>query len=110
MKHLKRFNEAKNEATYIYISNCTNSFNKHGEGKYPEVFVDEEHFFNSWEEAKEISAEEFWKHIDPSSDKYDFLKEAEKSKKYKTEYRYSEADDVYFIFANEDTHYFFVDI
>jgi len=109
-KPLDETKKSENIATYTYLSNCTNSFNKHGEGKYPELFVDEEHFFNSWEEAEEISAEEFWKHIDPHSKKYEFLKKAEKSKKYKPEYRYSEADDVYFIFVYEDTHYFFVDL
>jgi len=36
------------------------------------------------------------------------VKKAELDPKYTPEYRYSEESDVYFIFINDDTHYFFV--
>ena len=95
------------ENGYTYVGTCTNSFDEYGECNH-DAFSDEEHFFHSWDTAKKISKEEFWKHIDKSSDQYKEVKEMEADPEYKPEYRYSEEDDVYFIFLNDDTHYFFV--
>ncbi len=95
------------DGLYSYIGTCVNSFNKYGECKH-DAFHDEEHFFNSWENAKEISKKEFWKHINPGSEKYKKLRKLEMDPEYPAEYRYSEEDDIYYIFVNEDTHYFFV--
>jgi len=72
------------------------------------AFYDEEHFFNSWQTADEISKEEFWSNIDPLSEMYDELKELESDPEYPAEYRYNPNDDVYFIFVGDDTHYFFI--
>ena len=92
---------------YVYIGTCMNSFDEYGECLH-DVFYDEEHFFNSWQNADEISKEEFWSNIDPSSEKYDELKELEADPEYPAEYRYNPVDDIYYIFVSEDTHYFFV--
>ena len=95
------------ERKYLYIGTCMDSFDEYGECIH-DAFYDEEHFFNSWENANEISKEEFWSNIDPSSDKYNELKELEANPEYPAEYRYNEEDDIYFIFVGNDTHYFFV--
>lgn len=95
-----------NVGKYEYVGTCMNSFDEYGECKH-DAFYDEEHFFNSWGMAKEISKEEFWSNINPSSEMYDELKKLESVPEYQTEYRYSEEDDIYFIFVNNDTHYFF---
>jgi len=92
---------------YVYVGTCMNSFDKYGQCKH-NAFYDEEHFFNSWNNAKEISKEEFWKHIDPNSDKYKEVKTIEADPQYTPEYRYSPEDDIYYIFIGDDTHYFFV--
>lgn len=92
---------------YVYIGTCMNSFDEYGECIH-DAFYDEEHFFNSWENADKISKEEFWSNINPSSDKYDEVKELESDPEYPAEYRYNPDDDVYFIFVSDDTHYFFV--
>ena len=95
------------EKKYIYIGTCMNSFDDYGECKH-NAFYDEEHFFNSWAAADEISKEEFWSNIDPSSDKYQEVKKFEADPRYTPEYAYSKEDDIYYIFINDDTHYFFV--
>ena len=100
-------NYADGKGKYIYIGTCMNSFDDWGECKH-NAFYDEEHFFNSWENADEISKEEFWSNIDPSSDKYQEVKKYEADPEYTPEYRYSPEDDIYYIFINDDTHYFFV--
>ena len=97
----------EHKGEYVYIGTCMNSFDEYGECIH-DAFYDEEHFFNSWENANEISKEEFWSNIDPSSDKYDEVKELEADPEYPAEYRYNPDDDVYFIFVSDDTHYFFV--
>jgi hypothetical protein len=97
------------EGKYVYIGTCMNSFDEYGECLH-DTFYDEEHFFNSWETSNEISKEEFWPNINPSSDKYDEVKELEFDPEYPAEYRYNEEDDVYFIFVGNDTHYFFVNV
>ena len=95
------------EGKYLYIGTCVDSFDEYGECIH-DAFYDEEHFFNSWENAVEISKEEFWSNIDPSSDEYDEVKELESDPEYPAEYRYSEDDDIYFIFVGDYLHYFFV--
>jgi hypothetical protein len=95
------------EKKYIYIGTCMNSFDDYGECKH-NAFYDEEHFFNSWAAADEISKEEFWSNIDPSSEKYQEVKKFEADPRYTPEYAYSKEDDIYYIFINDDTHYFFV--
>lgn len=97
----------EHKGEYVYIGTCMNSFDEYGECIH-DAFYDEEHFFNSWGNANEISKEEFWSNIDPSSDKYDEVKELEADPEYPAEYRYNPDDDVYFIFVSDDTHYFFV--
>ncbi len=92
---------------YVYIGTCMNSFDEYGECMHG-AFYDEEHFFNSWQTADEISKEEFWSNIDPLSEMYDELKELESDPEYPAEYRYNPNDDVYFIFEGDDTHYFFI--
>jgi hypothetical protein len=92
---------------YEYIGTCVDSFDEYGECEHG-AFYDEEHFFNSWENAVDISKEEFWSNIDPSSEKYDEVKELEDDPEDPAEYRYSEEDDIYFIFVGNHTHYFFV--
>lgn len=94
------------EKSYEYVGTCVNSFDEYGECVH-NAFYDEQHFFNSWENAKKITKEEFWKHIDPESEEYNEVKELESDSDYTPEYRYSEEDDVYFIFVGDDTHYFF---
>ena len=92
---------------YEYIGTCVNSFDEYGECLHG-AFYDEEHFFHSWENAVDIPKEEFWSNIDPSSEKYDEVKELEDDLEDPAEYRYSEEDDIYFIFVGNHTHYFFV--
>ena len=99
--------EPGHKGEYVYIGTCMNSFDEYGECIH-DAFYDEEHFFNSWGNANKISKEEFWSNIDPSSDKYDEVKELEADPEYPAEYRYNPDDDVYFIFVSDDTHYFFV--
>lgn len=114
VKSIKLFNileemlsEPKHKGEYVYIGTCMNSFDEYGECMHG-AFYDEEHFFNSWQTADEISKEEFWSNIDPLSEMYDELKELESDPEYPAEYRYNPNDDVYFIFVGDDTHYFFV--
>jgi hypothetical protein len=113
MKHLHTFENFLNEDTlkenkdYSYIGTCVNSFDEYGECVH-NAFSDEEDFFNSWNTAKKISKDEFWLHIDPSSENYELVKKAERDPKYTPEYRYSKESDVYFAFIDDDTHYFFV--
>ncbi len=95
------------EGKYVYIGTCMDSFDEYGECIH-NAFYDEEHFFNSWQNANEISKEEFWSNINPLSDKYDEVKELESDPEYPAEYRYNPDDDIYFIFVGNDTHYFFV--
>jgi hypothetical protein len=95
------------EGKYLYIGTCVDSFDEYGECIH-DAFYDEEHFFNSWQNAVDISKEEFWSNIDPLSDKYDEVKELEADPEYPAEYRYSEEDDIYFIFVGDYLHYFFV--
>lgn len=111
---MKRFNEfskmnesSDNEKEYTYVGTCVNSFDRYGECKN-DAFTDTQDFFQSWETAKEITSEEFWKHIDPHSQMYTKLKRIEAKGEYETEYRYSKENDVYFAFVNDDTHYFFI--
>lgn len=99
--------EPEHKGKYVYIGTCMNSFDEYGECLH-DTFYDEEHFFNSWQNAVEISKDEFWSKIDPSSEMYDEVKELEADPEYPAEYRYSEEDDIYYIFVSDDTHYFFV--
>lgn len=107
VKTIKLSDISEPEGKYVYIGTCMNSFDEYGECIH-DAFYDEEHFFNSWENADKISKEEFWSNIDPSSDKYDEVKELESDPEYPADYRYNPDDDVYFIFVSDDTHYFFI--
>lgn len=102
-------NNPPTENQYEYIGTCENSFDEYGECIHG-AFYDEEHFFNSWENSVEISKEEFWSNINPESEKYDEVKELEADPENPAEYRYSEEDDIYFIFVGNQTHYFFVNV
>jgi len=96
-----------NKKEYTYVGTCMNSFDEWGEC-INDAFYDESDFFNSWETAEEITSEEFWKHIDPNSEMYNEVMEYSTNGEYVPEFRYSEENDVYFAFVNEDTHYFFI--
>lgn len=101
-------NESLNlKDTYSYVGTCMNSFDD-DDVCINDAFEDTDHFFNSWYNAEEITSDGFWEHINPHSEKYDEVMEYTTNGEYNPEFRYSEEDDVYFAFVNDDTHYFFI--
>ena len=92
---------------YNYIGTCVNSFDEDS-NCINGLFNDVNDFSYAWEEAEEITSEEFWSHINPGSDAYDEVRKLANDPTYPDEYRYNPEYDIYFAFMDEWIHYFFI--
>lgn len=86
-----------------YMGNCTNIFDEEGDCLFPELYTDVSDFAVHEENAKKITAKEFYKQI------MSIDQDLEDTISHNRTYLHDIENNVYIIYDNDtDIHYFFI--